>query len=124
MEKKLMLSRIEVEADGTVFVKLCKQIVDDDGTTIFNSSEGGEPHRVPLLPGSDSTKVLDDVNMHLKQGGWPTLSQYDTKIVIEHTKLAQTPEVVKAYRKRVAEEVQRMQKAAAASTTEAQEGSG
>lgn len=85
MEKRTVLDRIEIEADGTVFLRLLKQIVDGE---VLRS----EPHRSVVYPSVSVSDQIAAVNAHLAQMGWPEIPADDIRRLESHVKCARHPE--------------------------------
>jgi hypothetical protein len=84
MEKRTVLDRIEIEADGTVFLRLLKQIVDGE---VLRS----EPHRYVVCPSVSVSDQIAAVNAHLAQMGWPEIPADDIRGLESHVKCATHP---------------------------------
>lgn len=63
MFKRTVIDQIEITRDGTINLRLAKEVVDDDGTVI---SSGW--HRTVLPPGGDIDAQIATVNEHLTTG--------------------------------------------------------
>ena len=95
MEKRTVLDRIEIESDGTVFMRLLKQIVD--GEVLWS-----DPHRSVVYPAVLLSDQLATVNVHLAQMGWPEISADDATRLESHVRVARTPEIVVAWEEKTA----------------------
>lgn len=62
MQKNLVLNQVTLCADGSIGLQWLKQIIDDDGSVIFN-----EPHRSIVDFDGDANAQLDAVFAHLDQ---------------------------------------------------------
>src|SRR4051794_5125285 len=97
MEKRVVLDQIEIKSDGDVFMRLLKQIVDDDGVTVINGVGAGEPHRSVVEPHINVADQFNTVNAHLKHMGWPEVPAAEIKRFDDHAKVARTPQVIAAW---------------------------
>jgi hypothetical protein len=79
LEKKTVLDRIEIDADGHVFMRLQKQIVED-GEVLFS-----EFHRSVIAPGQTPEAQVASVNSHLVQMGFPEIPAADQARLASHT---------------------------------------
>lgn len=70
MIKRTVIDRIEILQDGTVQLRLAKQVVD--GEKILMS----EPHRTVIEPGINADDQMAAVNAHLTAMGWPACKDY------------------------------------------------
>lgn len=61
MEKRSFVDQIEITRDGTIQIRIAKEIVDDDGTTISQTW-----HRTAVPPGGDIDQQMQAVNAHLQ----------------------------------------------------------
>ncbi len=94
MEKRTVLDRIEMHSDGTIRVRLLKQIADCSGEVVFS-----EPHRLLLTPLSDPGEQKRALDEHLGRMGFPALGSPDWQSVLDET-AAWTPDVVAAWEAR------------------------
>lgn len=62
MKKQTVIDQIEIKRDGTVNIRIAKEIVDDHGTVLLS-----EWHRTVLPPGQDIDVQMMAVNDHLVQ---------------------------------------------------------
>lgn len=65
MEKRTVFQSATLLENGTVEIKLRKEVVDDDGTVWF-----AEPHRRIVEPGSDLAGEIDVIGGHLAEMGF------------------------------------------------------
>jgi hypothetical protein len=93
MQKQTVVDQIEVTRDGTVQVRMAKEIVD--GENVLSR----EWHRTALPPGSDIDLQFAAVNEHLTGGdlNWAAVSDADISKVRDVTEAVWTAEVVAAY---------------------------
>lgn len=100
--KRVVLDQIEIRPDGTLQIRLDKQVVED-GTVLSR-----EYHRTAIPPG---TKVegppnkpgqLDFVDAHLAAMGWPALEAGARERIKRIVKVEHTREVVQAHREAMA----------------------
>lgn len=88
MEKRTVFQSATLLENGTVDIKLRKEVVDDDGRVWFS-----EPHKRIVEPGSDLAEEIDVIGGHLRQmgfGGVPeglsdTLSALKTELLSDAT---------------------------------------
>lgn len=69
--RTIRLGQIEMRSNGSVGVKLMKQ-VEEDGEVLFS-----EPHRTEILQGGDVDAQMDVVNQHLEAMGYPAVPAGD-----------------------------------------------
>ena len=94
LQRRTIIDQIEIRRDGTVQVRLAKQVVD--GEDVLRS----EYHRIGVEPGADLESYLPVVNGQLAalreaevdEAEWDRLRRV---ISVEHT-----PELVAAYREK------------------------
>jgi hypothetical protein len=91
MKKRTLLDRLEIQADGTVFIRLLKQIVDGEMV------EKSEPHRSVIYPSTSVTDQITAVNAHLAQMGWPGIPADGVERIVSHVKVVHTPEIIAAW---------------------------
>lgn len=74
MQKRTIIDRIEIEPQtGNVGVRMLKQIVDDDGSTILAS----DYHRAMIDASGDPVSAMTAVNAHLAMMGFPSVKAED-----------------------------------------------
>jgi hypothetical protein len=108
ISKRVVLSQLEVQPDGTIQVRLDKQVVEDDNVL------SREYHRTVLPPGIEVDQQMALVNAHLEQMGWPpveteALSRIKRIVGVEHTSGVKRAyqERLEAERKALADEEER-----------------
>lgn len=98
MKKQTVVDQIEITRNGTIQLRIAKELVDDDGTILTSSW-----HRTSLPPGHDIDAQMAAVNAHLTQGlGFPSVSASDIDRVKTLAAPAWTDDVVQAYLDEVA----------------------
>ena len=91
MEKRTIIDQIEITKELVVQIRMHKQILDDDGITVINSSN----HRTSVEPGFNMLDVLHNVNTHLNSMGWPSIDQNEwNDRIVSVTNVIWTNEVV------------------------------
>lgn len=96
IRKRVVLSQIEITPDGTLQVRLDKQVVEGDQVL------SREYHRTAIPPGTKVQDQMAFVNAHLAQMGWPDLEAAAYERIKRIAKVEHTREVVKAHHERVA----------------------
>lgn len=92
MKKQTVVNQIEITATGHIQVRMCKQVLDDDGSVIFS-----EYHRTSVECGGDVVAQMSAVNDHLAEMGWPAVSDAEIASIASHAAVAWTPEKVSAW---------------------------
>lgn len=92
IEKKTVLDQIEVQPNGIVQARFLKQLVEN-GNVLSQ-----EYHRTVVEPGVDVAAQMAVVNAHLQAMGCAPCQDY--KRLSDHVAVAQTPDVVAAFRSR------------------------
>jgi hypothetical protein len=92
MHKQTVIDQIEIVRDGTIQVRLAKEIVDDDGTVI-----SAVWHRTILPPGLDVDEQMRQVNEHLIQMGWAGVATGDIDRIKQVAPVVWTEAVKLAY---------------------------
>lgn len=98
MFKQSIIESIEIKRDGSINLKVGKQIVDDDGTVLMN-----EWHRQSLPPGSDINKALTDINADLQSKNFAPVAQDEVQKVKNLEPVVWTKEVKDAYAEKMSE---------------------
>ncbi len=96
MQKRTVVDQIEIQRDGTINVRLAKEVVDETGEVL---SVGW--HRTSLPPGHDIDAQMAAINQNLvNELKFPAVEL----VCIERTKVAATafwtPDVLAEYRKK------------------------
>ncbi len=89
----LYLDADPVLANGVVQLRFLKLNLAIDGTTIL----AAQPHRTTLTPGAYPNRMLDSVDRHLEQMGFPKISDADRATIIAMVEDAWSPEVIEAF---------------------------
>ena len=77
MHTRTIVDRIEIEPQtGNVGVRLCKQVLSDNGAIISN-----DYHRTMIDPGTTPAAQITTVNAHLAQMGFPAVNAADVAIL-------------------------------------------
>ena len=76
LEKRTTLNQIECKPDGKLFVRLSKEIVDD------NDVISSEFHRFEISANADVQRISLEVGHHLNTLGFPPLSKKSVKKII------------------------------------------
>lgn len=97
IEKRTVLSQMEVLPNGTVQLRLEKQIVEN-GQILARP----EYHRTSFEPGDDVDEQMARVNAHLVQMGAAAAAEEVAQRVKRITAVEHTTEVVQKHRERVA----------------------
>ena len=92
LAKRVILSQIEVQPNGTLQVRLDKQVVEDDAVL------SREYHRTVVEPGVKVDDQMAAVNQHLAAMGWPAADEAHVERIRRIAKVEHTAEVVKAHR--------------------------
>lgn len=100
MEKRARLDRIDIEPDGTLLLRMQKEVVVD-GEVVAR-----QPHRTSINPIMDNAKQFAAVNSHLATLGYGAMSADDMGLVDEVTARKQTEPVQQAYREKMAAAVE------------------
>lgn len=93
--KLTVFSEVKCTADGTTEIRLEKQVVDAAG-----KAEATRYHRFLLEPGASLEAQLDDIYDHIKEDGYPPLSQADLDRLRAIVGVEHTPARVAAFRKK------------------------
>lgn len=91
IDKRVVLSQIEVQPDGIVQIRLDKQVVE--GETVLSR----EYHRTAISPGASVENQMAAVNANLKEMGWPAVKPDVIKRIKRIVDVEHTPDVVKAH---------------------------
>jgi hypothetical protein len=91
----VVLSQLEVQPDGTIQVRLDKQVVEDDNVL------SREYHRTVLPPGTKVDQQMGLVNAHLAQMGWPPVETEAHSRIKRIVNVEHTAGVKKAYQERL-----------------------
>jgi hypothetical protein len=94
LERRTVIDQIEIRRDGTVQVRLAKQVVD--GEDVLRS----DYHRIGVEPGADLESHLPLVNAHLTTLGEAVVEETEWDRVRRVVSLEHTPETVAAYREK------------------------
>lgn len=94
--QQTVISQIEILRDGTVQLRLSKQVLNDD----LIISEGY--HRTTFPPGADFDEQMKVVNDHLVAMGNAPVEPLELARVLRVVKMEHSPEVVEAYAKKLA----------------------
>lgn len=92
LSKRVVLSQIEVTPNGTLQIRLDKQVVEDDAVL------SREYHRTVLEPGIKVDDQVGAVNAHLFLMGWPPIDEATVERIRRIAKVEHTRDVVKAHR--------------------------
>lgn len=111
MEKKTLVDRIEIESDGTVYVRFQKAIVEGDDTIAFNY------HRTAFPPGIDIDAQMVEVNNHLVGMNESPVSAADISRIKNATSAFHTPAVIAKYKERAEKENEQLKSAVKSSGT-------
>ena len=95
--RQVVFSQLEVLQDGTLQLRLDKQVVD--GESVLSH----EYHRTSIPPGTSVDMQMDAVEVHLAQMGWPAVGDQARARVLRVAAVEHSPEKVRAYRARVAQ---------------------
>jgi len=95
IEKRVVLSQIEVQPDGTIQVRLEKQVVEDDVVL------SREYHRTVITPLTKVDSQFAAVNSHLAEMGWPPVDQAAVARLRKIAGVEHTPGVKKMHRERI-----------------------
>lgn len=94
MHKQTLIDQIEVTRDGTLGVRIAKEVIDDDGVTVLQRGW----HRTTLPPGIDIDKQMEAVNLNLTNDlRFPPVPDDGIKRIKDVAKLTWTAKVIKAY---------------------------
>jgi hypothetical protein len=96
LKRRTIIDQIEIKRDGTVQVRLAKQVVDGD--EVLRS----EYHRLGVEPGADLESYLPAVNAHLSALHEAEVEEAEWDRVRRIVSLEHRAEAVAAYRKEVA----------------------
>jgi hypothetical protein len=97
LERRTIIDQIEIRRDGTVQVRLAKQVVD--GEDVLRS----EYHRIGVEPGADLESYLPVVNAHLRALREAAVDEAEWDRVRRVVSLEHTPEAGAAYRGKAVE---------------------
>lgn len=97
IEHKTVIDRLEIDRDGIVSVRLTLEIVDDVAGVVASAY-----HRTMLPPGHDINLQMNAVNAHLQQMGRKPVDTAGIAKLHDVAGSIWKPEVVKAYRDKVA----------------------
>lgn len=97
MHKQTVVDQIEITRDGTLQLRLAKEVVDDDGSILSR-----EWHRTLLPPGHDIDKQMALVNDHLAQMNCAAVDTAEIARVKAIAPVVWTDEVRGAYAARAA----------------------
>lgn len=89
MPRKSVINQREITENGTIQIRIAKQVVDD-GEVVASSW-----HRFVLAPGDDTEAMISAVDADLTKQGYGPVQNWSTvraTVAAEHT-----PEVIKAY---------------------------
>lgn len=89
---RTVIDQIEIRANGTLQIRLLKQIVNGDA--VVQSTY----HRTAIEPGGDCDALLAAVGAHLAALGFPRLSPDEWQRVKDHAAVAWTPDAIAAWR--------------------------
>lgn len=98
MPRQSVINQREVTANGTIQVRISKQVIDDG--EIISS----EWHRTAFAPGDDFEGTISRVNAHLVQMKYGAVSTDEWDKVRAMIAVEQTPEVIQAYQAALAAE--------------------
>lgn len=96
ISKRTVIDQIEVTRDGTLCIRMHKQIVDSDmpeGEQVIQSGN----HRTSVVPNGDVDGQFLAVNEHLERMGFPPVNEADIERVRTHARAAWSPEVIAAW---------------------------
>ena len=91
LTKQVVLSQMEILPNGTIQVRLSKQVLDNDVTI------ASEYHRFVLEPGANLNDIMSNINTHLAQMGWPACRAADVARVRAVAGLEHTPAAILAF---------------------------
>lgn len=83
-QAKAILDRREILADGSVRVRLAREVRNGDVVV------SRQWHRFTIAPGGNATAMLAGVNANLGALGFPSVSAADEKAIIDAVALAGT----------------------------------
>lgn len=93
MLKQTVVDQIEITRSGIIQIRMAKEVVDDDGTTLSS-----QWHRTALSPGCDIRAQMDAVSQHLTEGlGFPAVNTNDLERIKTLASAAWTDEVIAAF---------------------------
>lgn len=88
LTRVVAIDRIEVLRDGSLQIRMAKQIVDGDQVVT------SEYHRTAFDVGADVEGQMAAVNDHLAQMGWPAVAADSVQQAKAHAAVAWMPDVV------------------------------
>lgn len=87
---KTIIDQIEIKSDGTLQVRFAKRVYADD--TVI----GEQYHRISVVPGVAIIGLLDAVDKHLADMGFPNIE--DRSMILDAVSTFHTPQRVTAYK--------------------------
>lgn len=96
IERRTIVSRVEAERDGVVFVELARQVVDGDAVLTSTA------HRFPIAPGETPGVVFEAIDANFAAAGEPTVDPLEWSRVVAVAMLVQTEPVIAAWQARQA----------------------
>lgn len=106
MHKQTVIDQIEITRDGSVQIRMAKEVIDDDGSVLSQ-----EWHRTSLPPGGDIDLQMATVNEHLTTGlNCAPVEASDIARVKSYLPIAWTPEVLTRHAAKVEEQAEAIQK--------------
>ncbi len=103
MEKRSVVDQIEIQRDGSVQVRIAREVVDDDGSVLSR-----EWHRTSLPPGMDVDSQMAAVNQHLRGMNGVAVPAADIARVKAATKAFWTKAVLDRHNEKAAAELAMM----------------
>ena len=99
MQKQTTVNQIEIAGDGSIGVRLAKQIVDDDGTVLSS-----QWHRTLMPPGTDIDAQMAAVNASLTGMNAAAVAPADIDRIKAYAITAWTVDAIAAYAAKAAAE--------------------
>lgn len=102
MNKQTVIDQIEILRDGTINVRMAKEVVDDDGTVIASAW-----HRTSFPPGHDIDAQMAAVSKNLVDDlGYPAIQNSCIARVKVASAAYWTPEIVAAHQAKLGREIE------------------
>ena len=92
MITQCLLNQREILANGTIQVRIAKNIFSDSGVLLDSKW-----HRASLPPGSSVNEIAAAVDAHLVEMGYPALAPEDWDKVRQTAEVEWTPAVISAF---------------------------
>lgn len=110
MIKRVIIDQIEITRDGTLQIRMAKEVVDDDGKVILSGW-----HRTSLPPDGDIDQQITVVNESLiRDLGYPAINEEEAPWLRTIIPLVHTEAVKEKYRQKrekIDEELKKVTKA-------------